>query len=604
MGRARGDGHRRRADARTAGVARAAATPSPIVLVSDPTVLSAIEGGGGSFGDVLFGRYKPSTRAYADEPMYRDWIESIRADITARQRRDARSGVGMKYVHRLFDGDWLNFPGTRFELVGIVNRIDRRPFRADRCGETRLVYRLAYNIKQGNKTLSSRLPMTINVVFFQPDDRAGCRDAARRWMPPARPGGRSAGQMADRRRSRAPLSRPALSLANLKAVEINLQQVRWPSTIRPDMGGHAEYLLRVFHLDREKKHLRPAPLENTPDVARLKQDPKAAQALLAWLRDPANLPAIDAGTAVIPGVVLDRPLRVGQPPRSGAAGQPAVRAAFRAKLVFGPGARRHPPRPLASGVPAPSGRHDLRGMSPASQRRRLSPARARRPTGRNRSTRCLFPCRPTWTPSWRAAPTTCGVWPTENRSTTPARCRDRDRIAGGYGAHCGLGDPGFADWKCAAGYVCTPGEDEVGTCLPAARFGAGDPCELGTLVSDADPTRDKLKPAGFQSCARGGACFTNHGGFPGGMCALDCDAATPDEACGLIPILKDFNGCVARGIPFDRCILDNADPAAMRACDADHTCRDDFICAKSKSKRGVCIPPYFLFQLRVDGHRL
>ena len=45
-----------------------------------------------------------------------------------------------------------------------------------------------------------------------------------------------------------------------------------------------------------------------------------------------------------------------------------------------------------------------------------------------------------------------------------------------------------------------------------------------------------------------------------------------------------------------------SNPAALRACDVDSPCRDDYICARSGSERGVCLPPYFLFQLRVDGH--
>jgi hypothetical protein len=51
----------------------------------------------------------------------------------------------------------------------------------------------------------------------------------------------------------------------------------------------------------------------------------------------------------------------------------------------------------------------------------------------------------------------------------------------------------------------------------------------------------------------------------------------------------------------------------LKGCDANEPCRDDYICARtaaghsaSKDARerahGACIPPYFLFQLRVDGH--
>jgi len=92
-------------------------------------------------------------------------------------------------------------------------------------------------------------------------------------------------------------------------------------------------------------------------------------------------------------------------------------------------------------------------------------------------------------------------------------------------------------------------------------------------------------------------------GFPAGMCVVACGKMNDDEACGGIPQLTGFNNCLAAGRPFADCVRDNANPAAMRACDAEHACRDDYICARA-GDRGVCMPPYFLYQLRVDGHPL
>jgi hypothetical protein len=40
----------------------------------------------------------------------------------------------------------------------------------------------------------------------------------------------------------------------------------------------------------------------------------------------------------------------------------------------------------------------------------------------------------------------------------------------------------------------------------------------------------------------------------------------------------------------------------LRACDADQPCRDDYLCALTPAGKGACLPPYFVFQMRVDGH--
>ena len=78
------------------------------------------------------------------------------------------------------------------------------------------------------------------------------------------------------------------------------------------------------------------------------------------------------------------------------------------------------------------------------------------------------------------------------------------------------------------------------------------------------------------------------------------------EACGAIVNLATFNACVGSKKPFPKCIEKAAFPVGMRQCDASHRCRDDYICARSPTtpETGVCLPPYFLFQMRVDGHVL
>jgi len=94
-------------------------------------------------------------------------------------------------------------------------------------------------------------------------------------------------------------------------------------------------------------------------------------------------------------------------------------------------------------------------------------------------------------------------------------------------------------------------------------------------------------------------CDDNKVGFPDGMCTAACDST---NTCGAIPQLVGFNACIAKSVSFEDCIKQNSAAAAVQSCDEGHPCRDDYICARSASGAGACMPPYFLFQLRVDGH--
>jgi hypothetical protein len=159
------------------------------------------------------------------------------------------------------------------------------------------------------------------------------------------------------------------------------------------------------------------------------------------------------------------------------------------------------------------------------------------------------------------------------------------------------------DWTCDPGYRCDPfdapdGDATVGICLPENGGGVGDPCEVGPMAQNADPLRDRVIRAHVAACSDGAACNTNAVGFPGGMCTPSCGALSSQGACGRFAILDAFNACLAERQSFETCIAEHSSPAGLRRCSPDEPCRDDYICAGS----GICIPPYFVFQMRVDGH--
>jgi hypothetical protein len=579
-----------------------ASAVDPVLLVTDPGVLALLEKNGYALGDFVGG---PGTGAVdnarlASTPRYASVADALAADIDEVRRRDPRAGVGVhRFPHRLFDVRWLRAKTARFELVAVVNRLDRAPFHAESCGETRLVYRLAYSTKIKETSVTSRLPATFGLEIPVPAPASGCGEAARRWLPERALEGAALAEWLGR--AEGPLARALVSFREAKLVA-NVQQLRWPSAVRPDLAGHAEYLLRSFRLDASGEHYEAAPLENTPD-ARLASDAALRKDFLAWLAQPEHLAGVDRGTAVVPERFL----------------------AKRAVSVTPRGLSRSANRPFARSFSLTDfAALDFRGLrtvrSAKGLLRRLDELtcpgchEARSIAGFH-----LLGDDPEATPAESAVAT--GISPHLHGDLARRRTLVRAVVSGaaapdfsqpypergeysGYGAHCGLGgEPTFAAWTCATGLVCqpydAPPDDGVGQCLPPEPRAAGDPCEVGPL----DAKHDRVTNVARTACSESAACNTNAVGFPGGMCTETCSALSPNAVCGSIAVLDPFNACVARGEPFLDCLANNVRPAGFRACDSDDPCRDDYICTRTKAgQKGACIPPYFLFQLRVDGH--
>lgn len=557
-----------------------------VALVTDAAALAEIARAGGSYDALLDGATRATIAKLTSD------------DVAAAGRGDPEAGVGIAgHSHRLFDVGWLE-RGT-FELIGLAYRIDRLPMTRDACGDLRLVYRLAYRATTSGVEVGSRLPMTIAIVLEGPPRGDDCRTAAAAWRFDRSVTGQTLGVAL----VGGPLAQ-ALKPARVRQVLTNTQVVRWPSAVRPDLAGHAEYALRVF--ERSGDRFVAARADHTPDAARIARDPALKAKLLAWLREPANLDAIDRGWIDLPDDFA-APRAVSVSPRGF-----ARRANRPWRQLFAPKELAELPLAGRATIATPSAllrRLDEQTCNGCHQAQTIAGFHMLGEDGPgvapgNAMAVAISP--PLVVEQRRRE----ALLDALARGDQPELLRpsfERLGNAGGRGARCGLGDAGFATWTCAAGLSCQPtdaprDDADIGECLPAdGALGFGDPCELGPLVPHANPRRDRGPRATPKACAAG-ACNTNRVGFPGGMCAGGCDELPANGTCGVIAVLAPFNSCLAQQRPFPQCIADHVRPAGLRACDAARPCRDDYVCARTPSGAGGCMPPYFLFQLRVDGH--
>ncbi|MGH7281312.1 MAG: hypothetical protein ACRELY_07310, partial [Polyangiaceae bacterium] len=252
-----------------------AASERDELIIDEPRPLVALEEHGLSLADVL-GASGSTANELVTSPIYRDVVSTLRADLL---ELNARPGIGetptnLRMPNRPFDPGWLTSEKTRFELVGVVNRIDRIFVDPQKCGEARLVYRLALRPRDRPET---RLPMTINIAFPQPEEHGKCVSIAKTWQG-----------FGERLRTQDVVNF-FRGLPHFDRLEVNLQNMHGPA-LRKDEDDHAEYLLRSFRIEKNKAIV--GPLLNTP-----RADLPPGE-LAEWIE--RNFSRIDRGDAVLP----------------------------------------------------------------------------------------------------------------------------------------------------------------------------------------------------------------------------------------------------------------------------------------------------------------
>jgi hypothetical protein len=79
----------------------------------------------------------------------------------------------------------------------------------------------------------------------------------------------------------------------------------------------------------------------------------------------------------------------------------------------------------------------------------------------------------------------------------------------------------------------------------------------------------------------------------------------PDGTCADFLDADAFQNCLRAKQTFSECAKRHVFGAGLRECDAGNPCRQDYVCVRSRTAgKGACVPPYFVYQLRLDGYPL
>lgn len=577
------------------------------VAITDPAALRDLEKRGFGFGHHFGVADDVRADVLQTTPGWSSITHGIAVNLDALKAADPVLDVGMQHDHRLFDKAWLRSNRSRLALVAVTNRLDRATD-ASNCGEVRFIHRLEYDDPREGTT--SRMPLTVAVVVPQLPRRgeSNCAGVVARWQSLS---GKLAAPLAA-----AAASGPLASLPAATSFETNLQAVRWPSSVRKDMGGEAEYMLNVWR-PAARGSFEAAPLENTPDVDALRKDPAKKQALAAWMK--SHVGAIDRGTAKLPAELSARTAYSYGPRGLSRLANRPYSAILDARDLDGAPYQGTQLVKSAEGLlrrldeQSCQGCHQARGMAG------FHVLGFDDDGGKNaKLNRLAVGTSPHFNEelAWRTRLLRSVA--SGGSATTPAESRpfaERATHDGLVGQSCGLGsDPTFKSWTCREGLACKDmtGDPLVGTCQPAAGPGAGDACEKDKVSSSVDPHADTVVNVdpGDDACRRWrpeAACSGGSGGFPGGACAATCTKMgllKGDAICGAAPP-AGFNECMGgKTRSFEEC-MSPPKLSYRRACNVALPCRDDYVCSfvpGAPAGTGACMPPYFIFQVRVDGH--
>jgi hypothetical protein len=631
------------------------------VAITDPAVMAHLQGTQFSAGSLLFPG-TPGAKAMKNNNLFDGPLRSVALTLMddiaqlPEQSLDSPSRAFFADAdsqgHR-FSATLLNDAKSAFVLTGVVNRMDRGYRVVDgvslypTCGEIRFLYRFTYDVDVGGEQVASRLPFTMSIVLNAraPDEALSCAEIARRWQT-AGTIRRTQDLIAFLDSGSGPLS--YLRPSQIDRVEMNIQLFRVPAGVKTDFGGNAEYLLRVFRRATATAAFAPSPLENQVDRDALLKNSSQLQSFKNWLFTDAALIALDHGILDIPSQYLaTRAISVSPGGRTRSENQPFYNLISDAEINRAMANFEQSGRKFQSIKSIEGFKQRLNDMSCSGchQTRAIAGFHfpGADPDSEAASNAVHVPGSAHFYGDLPRRAAIVGSYATKANPDFSrgfsARPDDRFKqafagteIFNGWGSVCYVGtDPSFQSWTCAAGLQCkaidkSARDPGIGTCVTAKATKIGDPMEFGDVSYQAfgddgyrrtDPSSPALPdnyvlptpPSDrndYVVAHQGFEAKNQTGGFPGGMLRIgDCRQLPSEAVCGRVAA-TGFNACVAAGKPFTEC-LKLTKLAGLRACDQANPCREDYICTApykdlGAGNKGTCIPPYFMFQFRVDGH--
>ncbi|MFZ5890746.1 MAG: hypothetical protein ACOY0T_06810 [Myxococcota bacterium] len=573
---------------------------APHAALLEPAALKALEAHGFSLSALAIASSARSTRELSETSAFRSVFAALRDDLRSVKRMHPLARPTSMDGFRLFDERWLRSDEMSFQLSGVFNRVDRRVFYAGSCGEIRFLYRLRYRTQQGNAPMQGKLPLTVNLVFLLPG-AADCSSEVSSWSWPEQ---LASTDLVAWLETKGPLAPERKARWTLKSLETNLQTFRLQSSVHPTLAGHIEYVLRVFHpRDDTRAAFDPAPLENMPDVPRLQRDKALRESLRSHLRRSDVLQKLDLGVMELPEQFLAKQA-VSVAPRSltRVANRPFLQLFSTADfqdLNLSSYRSIASPRALLRRLDGMScnGCHQSRsiaGFHHIGMDESNDPNFNSLLSGSSPYLEAELARREHYLSELATGKVVDEFRPIPERQPSP----------GGYGSPCGLGDAGFREWTCNPGLRCVELEDnELGVCLSDTTIGA--PCEYGRIQQSTPSHRDQVSQMQRPACGDAFVCNGNFSGFPLGECTARCSARHPDASCADFLDVDGFQNCLRGHINADSCAERFVFPDASRACDSAHPCRQDYVCVRTRQPGiGACVPPYFVYQLRLDGYPL
>ena len=575
---------------------------APDMGVFDTDKLLALESTGLSLHRVL-GAPGPSAQQIGSVQPYKGIAEQLSAHIISDFGPDYR-GIDYplprrwwEYGYR-FNTKWLTSNLARFELVAVVQRLDKAYRTPGACGETRLIYRLAYT---STKNVVSRLPMTMNVVFINPQVADGsCKALATKWK-----------QRTQADSAQVYKAGPLAGLVTPSRIEVNLQDGRSEDTNTPIIGGSFGYLLKAFDVSgaapiEQFLENQPRPDLNASETAALQAD------ISSHARD------VDSGRYLMPSTLAAKSARVRVPggmrmvtnrPFSAYIGQNSqllTRLSLAGTTVAStaPTFARRLEQLSCSGCHATRsiggfhvvGREVETTQSMASKEAILA---VQVPVSNHFVDNVPFRRR-------ALAALARGV--AANESEPFAEHANSE--PGKQGEHCGLGDAALRGWTCAAGLSCIAvNEDLVGQCHDATGVKYGQACLETALEFPSERLRYTSRIGANE------APFCNENGWPDGNRTYEFGRQTREYALGLGDATSIAGPSLRTTInrelflsagKFMRAISDGGNGVFIAGrCDASTPCRDSYTCArvpKAEKGNGMCVPPYFVPSLQIYGH--